>query len=249
MTVRLGFAVAANLSPDILILDEVLAVGDMAFQTKCLNTLGRLRKNGTAFILVTHNMLNIMRYCDKVLYMSAGSKKFLGNTEEGVKMYENKMKSNSDLDDCDNDAGRDVGTGLIKIVNVKFCKSDSLENCNYIKSGCSLDIWVEFEKKCDDAIKVRPEFSIRDALGLIQRRSGSQSGGKVFNVSKDASKGYFRFKINAISMNSSFLKFGILLWNHDYSECHDWVKDITIKSESTIDYFGRVYFPYEVDML
>src|SRR4029077_14642881 len=56
MQVRLGFAVATALQPNILLLDEVLAVGDIAFQAKCFNTLSAFRKNGTAFILVSHNM-------------------------------------------------------------------------------------------------------------------------------------------------------------------------------------------------
>ena len=56
MAMRLGFAVAVAVEPDILILDEVLAVGDISFQAKCLNTIAEFRKRGTAFVFVSHNM-------------------------------------------------------------------------------------------------------------------------------------------------------------------------------------------------
>src|SRR6202012_1950313 len=72
MQVRLGFAVATALEPDVLLLDEVLAVGDVSFQAKCFNTLARFRSQGTAFILVSHNMHQISRYCDQVLYLKRG---------------------------------------------------------------------------------------------------------------------------------------------------------------------------------
>jgi lipopolysaccharide transport system ATP-binding protein len=83
MAVRLGFAIASACQPDVLLLDEVLAVGDMAFQTKCFNRLGEIRRNGTGFILVAHNMHQITRFCDRVLYMRKGKAEFYGPTESG----------------------------------------------------------------------------------------------------------------------------------------------------------------------
>ena len=72
MYVRLGFAIAAHLDPDILLLDEVLAVGDVAFQWKCLDRIERLRKAGRTIILVSHDLAAIERLCDRAILLSRG---------------------------------------------------------------------------------------------------------------------------------------------------------------------------------
>src|SRR5262245_27816341 len=69
MAVRLGFAIATALRPDVLLLDEILAVGDGAFQAKCFNVLAEFQKQGTAFILVSHNMRIISRLSQRALYL------------------------------------------------------------------------------------------------------------------------------------------------------------------------------------
>ncbi|HXV79473.1 MAG TPA: ABC transporter ATP-binding protein [Candidatus Binatia bacterium] len=72
MQVRLGFAVARAVMPDILLIDEVLAVGDASFQTKCINAIKSLQKQGVAIILVSHNMNNILKYCNSAIYLKHG---------------------------------------------------------------------------------------------------------------------------------------------------------------------------------
>jgi lipopolysaccharide transport system ATP-binding protein len=72
MKMRLAFAVAAHLDPDILILDEVLAVGDLSFQRKCLQRVGEMTGRGRTLIFVSHSMDAIMRYCDRCLWLDAG---------------------------------------------------------------------------------------------------------------------------------------------------------------------------------
>jgi len=87
MTVRLGFAVAAHLEPDILLVDEVLAVGDEGFQMKCLNKIGELKMNGTAIILVSHNMHTVSTYSDRVLVKSPHGYELVTDVPAGVKAY------------------------------------------------------------------------------------------------------------------------------------------------------------------
>jgi ABC-type polysaccharide/polyol phosphate transport system ATPase subunit len=72
MYLRLGFAIAAHLDPDILLLDEVLAVGDVAFQWKCLDRIERLRKAGRTIVLVSHDLAAIERLCDRAILLSRG---------------------------------------------------------------------------------------------------------------------------------------------------------------------------------
>lgn len=100
MAVRLGFAVASVLDPDVLILDEVLSVGDMNFQAKCFNALSSLRKKGTAFILVSHYMPIIAQQSTSVLYLRSGYNEFCGNPSEAISRYtadiaEKTLKENS----------------------------------------------------------------------------------------------------------------------------------------------------------
>lgn len=72
MYVRLGFSVAAHLEPDIVLLDEVLAVGDVAFQAKCLDRISALRKNGRTIVFVSHDLASIYRLCDRAILLDRG---------------------------------------------------------------------------------------------------------------------------------------------------------------------------------
>lgn len=87
MQVRLGFAVATALSPDVLILDEVLAVGDAAFRNKCYRRITSMRESA-AVIFVSHSMEQISRICDRVILLSKGSIASAGSAAEGVMAYE-----------------------------------------------------------------------------------------------------------------------------------------------------------------
>src|SRR6202167_4484980 len=73
MYVRLGFSIAAHLDPDILLLDEVLAVGDAAFQAKCLQRIAELRKAGRTIVFISHDLAAVYRLCDRALLLSHGS--------------------------------------------------------------------------------------------------------------------------------------------------------------------------------
>jgi ABC-type polysaccharide/polyol phosphate transport system ATPase subunit len=86
MQVRLGFAVATALNPDVLLLDEVLAVGDARFRTKCYHRIGQLLKNA-AVIYVAHDMVQISRICNEVMVLDGGKSVFQGDPAAGVQRY------------------------------------------------------------------------------------------------------------------------------------------------------------------
>jgi lipopolysaccharide transport system ATP-binding protein len=88
MYVRLAFAVAAQLEPEILLIDEVLAVGDLAFQRKCTDFARNLQKRDATILFVSHNMHSIKTMCDRVIYLRKGSVVFDGPTERGLELYE-----------------------------------------------------------------------------------------------------------------------------------------------------------------
>jgi ABC-type polysaccharide/polyol phosphate transport system ATPase subunit len=87
MQVRLGFAVASSLSPDILILDEVLAVGDRQFQAKCFNRIGEMRRNGCATILVSHYEHHLQRFCQSGVVLNKGIVGFKGTISEAIEKH------------------------------------------------------------------------------------------------------------------------------------------------------------------
>src|SRR5262249_31547871 len=91
MYVRLAFAVAAHLEPEILLVDEVLAVGDIKFQKKCLGKMGDVAKAGRTVVLVSHQMNQIRRLCDRAVWIDNGTVRRDGNSGEVLAAYETAM--------------------------------------------------------------------------------------------------------------------------------------------------------------
>src|SRR5712664_3939692 len=87
MFVRLGFAIAAHLEPDILLLDEVLAVGDAAFQAKCHERIGQLRESGVTLVLISHDLGAVERLCDRVLLLQHGEIVGNGRPRDVIAQY------------------------------------------------------------------------------------------------------------------------------------------------------------------
>lgn len=88
MAARLGFASAIYTKPDILLIDEVLAVGDIRFRAKCNRRLSRLREQGTSFILVSHNSQSILSICERAIYLQQGKVVKVGKPEKILAIYE-----------------------------------------------------------------------------------------------------------------------------------------------------------------
>src|SRR5690349_23542870 len=88
MYLRLGFSIAAHLDPEILLLDEVLAVGDAAFQAKCLDRVTELRRAGTTIVFISHNLHAVSRLCERTLLLRSGEIVLDGPTNEVIAEYE-----------------------------------------------------------------------------------------------------------------------------------------------------------------
>ena len=93
MYVRLAFAVAAHLEPEILLVDEVLAVGDINFQKKCLGKMGDVARAGRTVVLVSHQLNQIRRLCHRVVWIDGGQVRMDGQTQQIVAAYESAMTS------------------------------------------------------------------------------------------------------------------------------------------------------------
>lgn len=96
MAARLGFACAVFTSPDILLIDEVLAVGDIKFRLKCYRKLASLKQEGTSFILVSHSAQSIVSICDSAIYLAKGKVISRGPASEVTSMYENELLKRND---------------------------------------------------------------------------------------------------------------------------------------------------------
>ncbi len=97
MRVRLAFAVAAHLEPEIMVVDEVLAVGDLAFQRKCLGKMNEVGEAGRTVLLVSHQMSQIRRLCKRAIWIDAGSIQRFGPTAEVLSAYERAMGGDGNI--------------------------------------------------------------------------------------------------------------------------------------------------------
>ena len=97
MFVRLAFALAINVEPEILIVDEALSVGDVFFQAKCYHRMDELREKGTTILMVTHDMGSVMKYCDRVILLNRGKKVAEGAPGDMVDLYKKILAGQYDL--------------------------------------------------------------------------------------------------------------------------------------------------------
>ena len=118
MYVRLGFSIAAHLEADILLVDEVLAVGDAAFQLQCYERIGELRRQGTTMLFISHDLASIDRLCDRVLLMKNGAITAAGSPRDVIRVYERLIDDSSPGRLAD--AGHVSSPGAARIVDVTF---------------------------------------------------------------------------------------------------------------------------------
>lgn len=137
MYVRLAFAVAAHLEPDILIIDEVLAVGDAQFQKKCLGRMEELSETGRTILFVTHNMDAMLALCTRGIVLNKGRVVFDGLPTDAREFYLSQVSSNKYS--IDNNAGRG-GSGGVTITNVRIINDH--HEIDTIESGRGLSIHI-----------------------------------------------------------------------------------------------------------
>ena len=136
MYVRLAFSVAAHLEPEILVVDEVLAVGDVAFQKKCLGKMDDVAKEGRTILFVSHNMNAITQLCDRGILMSDGKCKYFNSTLSAIEQY-NTIDPLIDYRELDKFRS---GTGLSR--KVEF-NEIYYENENYFETGSNVEFYIK----------------------------------------------------------------------------------------------------------
>ena len=137
MFARLAFACAINVDPDILIVDEVLSVGDMAFQLKCFKKFEQFKNNGKTIIFVTHNINDVQTNCNRAIILENGKKTFDGTVKEGVNRYKKIIVGiDPDKDEAEKEVRKAENKEKSKKINNDECWKDKLnQNPNMIEYG------------------------------------------------------------------------------------------------------------------
>ncbi len=180
MYMRLAFSVAINVDADILLIDEILAVGDAAFQAKCFNKMREIKANGTTIVIVSHSLGQIEQICDKSIWIDGGKIKLSGKPREihpyylefmGKKQYKESDDAIDILDDeksaeelkdenkktelskADKIEEKRWGNGDARITKVNICNSDG-DNETVFKTGDDIKIIIEYKAKgkLDDVV-------------------------------------------------------------------------------------------------
>ena len=144
MFVRLAFAVAAHLEPEILVLDEVLSVGDASFQKKCLSKVSEVASEGRTVMFVSHNMLAVRRLCTSTVLLDAGRVKYIGNVEECLRLYlgaadlESPLAGYVDLSEVSQRGDGDVTFTYMAVLNAEGKTSP------FVAIGEPFDVVVRF---------------------------------------------------------------------------------------------------------
>ena len=149
MRLRLGFAVAAHMSPDVLFVDEVLAVGDVEFQKKCLNAMDEMRVGGRTVLFVSHNMAAIENLCPRTLWIDGGKIRQDGETSKVISSYlstfAQTQRSGYDLTDVESRGG----TGEVRFTGVEFMD----------ESGAPTSVF-----RCGEPLKARMTFAASEEV-------------------------------------------------------------------------------------
>lgn len=168
MQVRLAFSVAIRAKSDILLLDEVLAVGDESFQKKCFNYFKELKAKGRTVILVSHDMGSIREYCDKAILIEKNKIALMGDTHQVASAYEELFADDSKIDPKISLLNPDLrdGTGSVRITKLKLKKLKYLDSDPHI----GFDITLTAYKENAD---VMVAFQVKDSPGHVINESNT----------------------------------------------------------------------------
>ena len=153
MYMRLAFSVAVNINPDILLIDEVLAVGDEAFKQKCYKRIEEFQKKEKTMLIVSHDLQAIEKWCEEVIWLSQGSIQGIGNPKHIIDTYKKSVVTNTN-DNASGDAsqysnislehGRRWGSKEIEIIAIKLLDKTSKERSSY-STGEKMIIEINFK--------------------------------------------------------------------------------------------------------
>lgn len=161
MFVRLAFAVAINVDPDILIVDEALAVGDTRFQLKCMEKFSEFQKKGKTILFVSHDVNMIKRFCERTIWLNQGQVVMDGDTDQVTDLYTDFLKSEMSLEEfwntvsidekksVESDTGEGVSEAEIEKIDIAELRTITMRNAerkeiHFIPHGEEVELEIEY---------------------------------------------------------------------------------------------------------
>lgn len=177
MYVRLAFAVAAHLRAEIMLVDEVLAVGDLAFQQKCLKKMDELSQSGRTVLLVSHQLENLLKLCDQALWIEKGRQQMMGPTEEVATAYRRHMLHQAAEQTVAERTDR-RGSGALRLQELDLFGLDG-KTLNSIRTDepFRLRMKIDGEASAEDRAALRVQLNFYDQN---ERFTGSLDSGQDF---------------------------------------------------------------------
>ncbi len=205
MKVRLAFSVAAHLEPEILLIDEVLAVGDLEFQRKCLGKMEEISQSGRTVLFVSHNLESIMNLCGRTILLENGQIASMGETKEIVNQYIKGYETMSLGKLAERTDRR--GDGQIRFTSIQLV-DDNGKEMEYIRTGDTFSFIVAYESISGQSLRhVSIRILIVDKMDRLITQFWSKFTGQDF---KDIpSKGSFVCKATRFALMSG--EYGITI--------------------------------------
>jgi len=234
MYVRLAFAVAAHLEPEILIVDEVLAVGDAQFQKKCLSKMEDVGKEGRTVLFVSHNMQTIRSLCDRGIVLESGKACFIGEIQSAIETYLNLSHSLIEkvplLARCDRS-----GSGRVKASSFRVLDAAGKE-VEILKSGLDYEFEFGYVNYSDIPLEnVVVSFAVLDENGqtiLLLRTNFTNS-----NVALNSRTGIVKCRLNCLPLANGTYRLPIYFAYRE-SEVLDYIQDAASIVVEGGDFFG-----------
>ena len=218
MYVRLAFSVAAHLEPDILLVDEVLAVGDAEFQKKCLGKMEEVtKKEGRTILLVSHNISAIQSLCKKTLLLESGKVKMFDSTNKVIDYYIQHGLNKEVLIKNRKDRS---GDGRLRVDNFKLVDKDGKDTNAFI-SGENCQLWIEYTINDTKLKNINISIGI-DSLPNYNRIAliSNQVSGETIPVNTE--NGYIKINFPKLPLNVGQYQFTIFA--DENGKTLDWIK-------------------------
>lgn len=237
MTVRLGFSIAAHLEPDVLLVDEVLAVGDLAFRTKCQVRIQELKQNGVAIILVSHDLHTISHVCTRAVTFERGHVIYDGDTERAIDMYRSSLiKSNKSQE-----AALRAGTNEITVQSVEI-----LSEGGEVKSEFDIGDPVTFRMHYKTSQPVHdPVFNITIHILNSYQVTGIRTDVDGVQLGVLDGEGYVDLVIPDLNLLPNIYTIDAVLLHNDGYTFYDRISNIAhLKVRGGLLVNGSAYLPH-----
>jgi len=237
MVVRLGFSVAAFLEPDVLLVDEVLSVGDLAFRTKCQIRIQELRNKGVAIIIVSHNLHTISHLCPRTITLEKGKVIFDGDTESAIDVYRSSLLKTYDQF---KDSIRG-GTGEITIKKLEIL-NDHDENQEIFSVGEKVKIRFHYHA---NQMVVDPVFNVVIHILNSHQVTGLRTDVDGFSTGNLEGDGYIDLDITNFNLLPNAYTFDAVIFHSDGYTFYDRINNaihLIVKGGNDIN--GIAYLPH-----